>query len=46
MRSAAVDAGEHLVADEVGVEAVDFSGAHARQLEQQRVDLCLAAGVG
>ena len=37
----AADAGEHLVADEVGVKAVDFSCADARELEKQSVDLRL-----
>src|SRR6266850_7582913 len=44
--AAAADAGEHLVADEVGVEAVDLSCADAREFEKHSVDLCLTAGLG
>ena len=42
----AADAGEHLVADEIGVEAVYFSSAGAREFEEQSVDLRLAGGFG
>src|SRR5574338_167879 len=40
------DAGEHLVADEIGVQPADLPGADARELEEHCVDLCLAAGLG
>ena len=40
------DTGEHLVADEIGVQAVYFSGAGAREFEEQGVDLGLAGGFG
>lgn len=40
------DAGEHLVADEIGVQPADLPGADARELEQHCVDPCLAAGLG
>ena len=42
----ATDAGEHLVADEIGVEAVYFSRTRAREFEEQSVDLRLAGGFG
>ena len=42
----AIDAGEHLVADEISVKAVYFSCTGARELEKQSVDLRLAAGLG
>src|SRR2546423_8200931 len=38
----AADAGEHAVAHEVGVPALDLSRAHSGQLEEYRVDLRLA----
>ena len=41
----ATDAREHLVADEVGVQAVYFSRTGAREFEKQSVDLCLAEGL-
>ena len=44
--AAAADAGEHLVADEVGIKAADFSCANAREFEKQGVDHCLATGFG
>ena len=37
------DAGEHLVGDEVGVEAIDHSGADAGKRKKQSVKLRLAA---
>ena len=40
------DAGEHAIADEVGVKAVDLFRADAGQLQQQRVDLRFAGGLG
>jgi hypothetical protein len=40
------DAGEHLVADEISVQAVKFSGAGPREFEKQGVDLGLAIGCG
>jgi hypothetical protein len=40
----ATDAGKHFVADEVGVEAVYFSGTGAWEFKEQGVELCLAAG--
>jgi len=42
----AADAGEHAVVDEVRVEAVDFLGDDAGELEQHGVDLRLAAQFG
>jgi hypothetical protein len=42
----AADAGEHPVADEVGVEAVDFLRDHAGKFQEHCVDLRLAAGIG
>ena len=42
--AATADAGEHLVADEVGIEAADFSCANAREFEKQGVNQCLATG--
>src|SRR5690606_16697899 len=44
--AAAVDAGEHFVADEIGVEAVDPAGADAGEFQQQRIELRLGAGTG
>jgi hypothetical protein len=44
--AAAADAGEHSVADEVGVEAVDSSCGDARELEKEGVNLRLVAGRG
>jgi len=44
--AATADAGEHLVADEVGIKAADFSCADAREFEKQGVDQCLATGFG
>lgn len=41
----AADAGEHPVADEIGVKAIDFPRADTRELEKQSVDLRLAAGL-
>src|SRR5882762_3535601 len=38
----AADAGEHPVADEVGVQPLDLSRAHSGQLEENGVDLRLA----
>ena len=42
----ATDASEHLVADKIGVKPVYFSRTGTRELEQQGVDLRLAAGFG
>jgi hypothetical protein len=42
----AADAGEHLVADEVSVEAVDCSGADAGEFEKQSIDLRFGTGFG
>ncbi len=42
----ATDAGEHLVADEIGIQAVYFSRTGAREFEKQGVDLRLAGGLG
>src|SRR5256885_1608939 len=42
----AADAGEHLVTDEIRVEAVDLARADSWELEQQSVDLCLAIRLG
>jgi hypothetical protein len=39
------DASEHPVADEVGVEAVNFSCADAGELKQQSVDLRFSGGL-
>ena len=44
--SLATDAGKHLVAHEIGVEAVYFSCTGAREFEKQSVDLRLAARLG
>jgi hypothetical protein len=41
-----VDAGEHLVAHEIGVEAVYFSCTGTGEFEEQSVDLRLAEGLG
>src|SRR2546421_11097708 len=38
----AADAGEHPVADEIGVQALELSRADPRELEQYGVDLALA----
>src|SRR5438067_3995175 len=40
----AADAGEHAVADKIGVQALDLSRADAGQLEEHGVDLRLTAG--
>lgn len=42
----AADAGEHPVADEIGVQAVDRPCADAGELEKQSIDLRLGAGLG
>src|SRR5688500_10317580 len=44
--SRAADAGEHAVAHEVGVEAVDLLAGDSRKLQQDGVDLRLARGFG
>ena len=44
--SVAADAGKHLAGNEIGVEAVDRLRFDAGQLEEQSVDLSLAAGRG
>ena len=41
----AADAGEHLIADEAGVKAVDLPCADTRKFEKQSVKLRLAARI-
>ena len=42
----AANASEHLVSDEVGVEAIDRSRTNTGQRKKQSVKPCLAAGLG